>query len=69
MSTLLHGLEGTDDIMDDILIYGKTHKEHNTRLKKTLNRILETGIKLNRDKSNVNLSVLKLHTSDTLLVK
>ena len=33
MSTLLHGLKGTEVIMDDILIYGKTREEHNTRLK------------------------------------
>ena len=50
MSTLLHGLEGTEVIMDDILIYGKTSEEHNTHLKKTLDRILESGLKLNRDK-------------------
>ena len=48
MSTLLHGLEGTEVIMDDILIYGKTREEHNTRLKKTLDRILESGLKLNK---------------------
>ena len=48
MSTLLHGLKGTEVIMDDILIYGKTREEHNTRLKKTLDRILESGLKLNK---------------------
>ncbi|XP_062607979.1 uncharacterized protein LOC134269786 [Saccostrea cucullata] len=50
MSTLLHGLEGTEVIMDDILIYGKTREEHDTRLKKTLDRIIESGLKLNKKK-------------------
>ena len=46
----LHGLEGVKAIMDDILVYGKTQKEHDERLKAVLDRIRESGLKLNKDK-------------------
>jgi hypothetical protein len=39
MTVLLQGLEGMEVIIDDILIYGKTAEEHDTRLKKTIERI------------------------------
>ena len=46
----LAGQEGADAIIDDVLIYGKTVAEHDQRLKETLERIKNAGIKLNPDK-------------------
>lgn len=61
MSTLLHGLESTKVIMDDILIYKKKKacEEHDARSKKTLDRILESGLKLNKDKCEVKKTQLE----------
>ena len=50
MSEVLAGQEGADAIIDDVLIYGKTVAEHDQRLKETLERIKNAGIKLNPDK-------------------
>jgi hypothetical protein len=50
MTSMLSGLDGTEVIIDDILVYGKTLDEHNSRLEKTLERIQESGLKLNKDK-------------------
>ena len=52
----LHGLPGFICIADDIVIYGKTSEEHNENLRKFLERCLETGIKLNKDKLDVRLN-------------
>lgn len=46
--------------MDDILTYGETREEHNARPKKTLERrILESGLKLNRDKCEIERTQIK----------
>ena len=50
MTVLLQSLEGTEVIIDDILISGKTVEEHDARLKKTIERISESGLKLNKEK-------------------
>ena len=50
---LLEGLQGAHAVMDDILIHGKTLEEHDSRLEATLNRIKESGLKLNKDKCQI----------------
>lgn len=50
MTELLHGIEGVEVIIDDILIHGKTRKEHDLRLDTVLHRIHDSGLKLNREK-------------------
>ena len=50
MTELLHGIEGVEVIIDDILIHGKTRKEHDDRLDRVFRRIQDSGLKLNRDK-------------------
>ena len=47
---MLKNQEGTRAIMDDIIIYGKTTEEHDERLKRTLETIRESGLKLNKSK-------------------
>lgn len=50
MTDLLCGIEGVEVIIDDILIHGKTRKEHDRRLDTVLHRIHDSGLKLNREK-------------------
>uniref|UniRef100_A0A9J7ZHH2 Gypsy retrotransposon integrase-like protein 1 n=1 Tax=Cyprinus carpio carpio TaxID=630221 RepID=A0A9J7ZHH2_CYPCA len=44
---MLEGLEGTLCHADDILVFGATHKEHDARLLKVLNRLEQNGLTLN----------------------
>jgi len=50
------GLEGTEVIMDDILIWADNEQEHDQRLKAALQRAREKGLKLNRNKCKVKRS-------------
>ncbi|XP_028414345.1 uncharacterized protein K02A2.6-like [Dendronephthya gigantea] len=50
LQTQLQGLVGVKNIADDILVYGKTQKEHNTNLNKCLKRISDKGLRLNQAK-------------------
>ena len=36
MSKILHGITGVLCLIDDVLIYGKNHEEHNARLEEVL---------------------------------
>ena len=47
MSTILDGLAGVLCLMDDILIFGKDQKEHDTRLTAALEKIQAAGVTLN----------------------
>ena len=40
---VLQGCEGVRNISDDIVIYGKNHKEHNMCLEKVLQRLQDKG--------------------------
>ena len=50
MTDLLKNEEGCEEIMDDIIVYGKSAEEHDENLRKTLEIIKESGLKLNREK-------------------
>ena len=50
MSDLLHGKSGTTVIMDDILVHGKTVKEHDLHLEGVLDTVEQSGLKLNKSK-------------------
>ena len=50
MSELLTGVQGTQCLMDDILVYGKNQAEHDQRLKAVLSRIEHAGVTLNIQK-------------------
>ena len=49
-------LDGTEVIMDDILVWGRTQEEHDERLRKVLQRARDRNITLNRKKCKVGLS-------------
>ena len=53
MNRLMGDIEGVDVITDDILVYGRTVEEHNTRLKKVLDRARSSNLKLNPEKSKI----------------
>ena len=55
MSTIVDGLVGVLCLMDDILIFGKDQKEHDTRLTAALERIQAAGVILNKDKCELSL--------------
>ncbi|XP_063955009.1 uncharacterized protein K02A2.6-like [Lytechinus pictus] len=50
MNKMLEGLEGVEVIMDDILVWGATKKEHDKRLERVLQRVQERNLKLNASK-------------------
>ena len=50
MQSILSDMEGTVNMIDDILMYGKDQEEHDERLEKVLNRIEGAGITLNSEK-------------------
>ena len=50
MEQILHGLRGVLLHIDDILVYGSTTAEHDSRLRAVLERIRVSGLTLNKDK-------------------
>ena len=46
----LEDIDGAINISDDILVFGKTHKEHDHNLKAVFQRLREKGISLNKSK-------------------
>ena len=50
MRSVLSGLEGVTNFLDDILVYAKTKEEHDERLKKAFQRLVENGLTLNKEK-------------------
>ncbi|GFO18779.1 Pol polyprotein [Plakobranchus ocellatus] len=47
MTECLKGLEGCEAITDDTIVYGKTLEEHDIRLEAVLDRIEQSGLKIN----------------------
>ncbi|KAL5010683.1 hypothetical protein ScPMuIL_012988 [Solemya velum] len=50
MTQLLDGIPGVVCQMDDVLVYGSTQLEHDTRLDIVLNKLRDADLTLNRDK-------------------
>ena len=50
MTDLLRGLEGVICLIDDVLVHGRTQEEHDERLALVLQRLLESGMTLNKEK-------------------
>ena len=46
----LEGIDGAINISDDILVFGKTHSEHNRNLEAVFQRLREKGLTLNKSK-------------------
>jgi hypothetical protein len=47
---MVEDIEGAEVIVDDILVWGRTLREHDQRLRKVLNRTREYNLKLSADK-------------------
>ena len=56
MQKALMDCEGVVCQMDDILVYGDTQEEHDSRLRAVIKKIQEAGITLNKDKCKFNVS-------------
>ena len=50
MSSILSDLKGVVCMIDDVLVYGSSHKEHDDRLEVVLNRLQKAGVTLNKEK-------------------
>ena len=53
MNRILEGLEGVVVLMDDVLVFGSTKEQHDTRLMTVLKRLEEVGATLNRGKCEI----------------
>jgi len=58
ISTALAGIEGVDNISDNIIVHGPDQKTHDQRLLKTMERLRQHGLTLNADKCLFNVDRL-----------
>ncbi|CAC5369011.1 unnamed protein product [Mytilus coruscus] len=68
LSTALEGLDGVRNISDDIIVFGASQDEHDTRLAALFQRIHENGLTLNK-KRNANLIKIVWNFMDTYLAQ
>ena len=59
MSRILEGLEGVVVLMDDVLVFGSTREEHDTRLTAVVKRLEKVGATLNRAKCEIFRPTIK----------
>lgn len=57
--TSLEGLEGVQNISDDIIVYGSSQEQHDRRLAAALRRLQEKGLTLNKQKCEFNKKTLE----------
>ncbi|CAC5363752.1 unnamed protein product [Mytilus coruscus] len=61
LSTALEGLDGVRNISDDIIVFGASQDEHDTRLAALFQRIHENGLTLNKKKCEFNKDSLEFY--------
>ena len=61
IQTALAGLPGVRNFSDDIIVYGKTHEEHNANLHKVFERLPKNGLTLNGNKCEFGKSSLEFY--------
>ena len=59
VSEIIDGLEGVAHIQDDIIIWGANREVHDNNLRKVLERIKLSGLKLNRNKCSFGIHEIK----------
>ena len=59
MQQTLAGCKGVRNILDDIIVFASSEKEHNERLEEVLKRLKEKGLKLNKEKCCFNMMKLE----------
>ena len=57
MSEILRGCEGVAGLIDDVLVHGRTEKEHHERLMAVLKRLKNEGVTLNKNKCIFTLTL------------
>ena len=58
IQTVLAGIEGQENISDDIIVHGKDQEEHNLRLEKVIMRLEERGLTVNAEKCQFSMDKL-----------
>lgn len=53
MSEMFEDIDGVEVIVDDLLIWGESEEQHDSRLEKVLQRAEQRNLKLNKDKSQI----------------
>ena len=56
---VLEGCDGVRNIHDDIIVHGQTTEEHDKRLEEAMERILNRGLSLNKEKCKFHMSELE----------
>ncbi|XP_075740610.1 uncharacterized protein LOC119165085 [Rhipicephalus microplus] len=56
MARILEGQEGVANMIDDILVFGRTREERDARLSQVLSRLAKAGITLNQDNCRFGVS-------------
>ena len=64
---ILEGLEGVECNIDDVLIYGATHDEHDRRLDAVLRRLTAAHVTLNTDKCIFSVTKIVFLTMSSVL--
>ena len=59
MQQTLAGCKGVRNILDDIIVFASSEKEHNERLEEVLKKLKEKGLKLNKEKCCFNMIKLE----------
>ena len=58
VETTIAGCKGTKNVSDDILIWGRNQQEHDKNLNTVLSRLLNAGLRINRDKCMFSVNSL-----------
>lgn len=59
MSQSFDNIPGVIVMFDDILVTGRTEKEHDINLENVIKRAREVGVRLNKQKSKFNVDKVK----------
>ena len=59
MQQTLAGRKEVRNILDDIIVFASSEKEHNEKLEEVLKRLKKEGLKLNKEKCCFNMIKLK----------
>ncbi len=68
MSDIFMDIPGVDTSMDDIIVYGANQEEHDERVRQVLQKCRESGLKLNKEKCEMNKKEI-VFLGDTLTDK
>ena len=61
MQQILNGVTNVRVICDDILVFGKTQRQHKEALREVIKRLSASGLTLNKAKCELNKSELEFY--------